>query len=71
MPWELGYFDGRRLGRVGIRPIVATAGAGFHGQEYLGLYPVIEQIDFTGLGTRFGRFTGPGRGETLRGLARG
>jgi hypothetical protein len=71
MPWELGYFDGRRPGRVGILPVVTTPGAGFRGQEYLGLYPVIEQIDFEGLGRRFGRFTGPGSGKTLSSLARG
>lgn len=70
MPWELGYFDGRRPGRVGILPIIATAGSVFYVQEYLGLYPTIELIDFTGLGRRFGRFTGPGRGETLGLLAR-
>lgn len=41
MPWELGYFDGRR-GRVGILPIVSTQGSGFVGVEYLGLYPRVE-----------------------------
>lgn len=71
MPWELGYFDGRRPGHIGILPIVASVGAGFYGQEYLGLYPVIEQIDFAELGPRLGRFTGPRRGETLTSLARG
>jgi len=70
MPWELGYFDGRRSGHVGILPIVATSTSTFRGQEYLGLYPVIERIDFERIGRRFGRFTGPGRGDTLEQLAR-
>jgi hypothetical protein len=70
MPWELGYFDGRRPGRVGILPIVATAGAGFVGLEYLGLYPIIERIPFQNLGRRFGRYTSPGQGDVLKTLAR-
>src|SRR5229473_991789 len=38
MPWELGYFDGLRSGKVGILPIVESASDLFSGQEYLGLY---------------------------------
>lgn len=70
MPWELGYFDGQRPGHVGILPIVATSNSTFSGLEYLGLYPLIERIDFKGLGRRFGRHTVPGRGETLGSIAR-
>jgi hypothetical protein len=45
MPWELGYFDGLRQGRIAILPLVATEGAAFRGQEYLGLYPkVVERL---------------------------
>lgn len=43
MPWELGFFDGLK-GNVAILPLVAHAGGSFHGQEYLGLYPVVEDV---------------------------
>lgn len=46
MPWELGYFDGRKPGYVGIVPVVAWEGKTFQGQEYLGLYPYVELINF-------------------------
>lgn len=51
MPWELGYFDGRKPGHVAIFPLVSTAGSSDPGQEYLGLYPHIENINWIG-GTR-------------------
>jgi hypothetical protein len=44
MPWELGYFDGFRHGRVAIMPLVASAASSFSGQEYLGLYPLVEKL---------------------------
>ena len=56
MPWELGYFDGRR-GRVGILPVIAAAGAGFAGVEYLGLYPRVELAELTGGRRRFGIYS--------------
>lgn len=41
MPWECGYFDGRR-GKVAIVPIVRTSNDNHYvGQEYLGLYPYV------------------------------
>ena len=70
MPWELGYFDGRRPGRVGILPIVATPGSSFQGLEYLGLYPKVERIRFERLGTRFGHRIAAGRADVLKDLAR-
>lgn len=54
MPWELGYFDGFRQGHVGILPIVRSRGERFLGQEYLGLYPLYQYIEFEGLGRRLG-----------------
>jgi hypothetical protein len=43
MPWEMGYFDGLK-GRVAVVPITATLGAAsFLGQEYLGLYPYLDE----------------------------
>lgn len=44
MPWELGWFDGAKPGQVAILPLVAWDGASFEGQEYLGLYPVVEKL---------------------------
>lgn len=57
MPWELGYFDGLRENRVGILPIAQTSSDSFSGQEYLGLYPFYEVINFIGIGKSIGRFT--------------
>jgi hypothetical protein len=45
MPWELGYFDGRKHGRVAIMPLPSSSTT-FVGQEYLGLYPNVEEIRF-------------------------
>jgi len=64
MPWELGYFDGMRHDHVGILPIVESAGGGFKGQEYLGLYPEFQLVDFD-IGRHLGRLTGENKGETL------
>ena len=53
MPWELGFFDGMRNGFIGILPIVDSAGATFSGQEYLGLYPLVERLPLAdGSGSR-------------------
>jgi TIR domain len=70
MPWELGYFDGRRPGKVGILPVVASPGDPFVGVEYLGLYPLVERVRFTDLGTRFGRYTGPTQADVLKTMAK-
>lgn len=42
MPWELGFSDGLH-GAVAILPITRSADSTFHGQEYLGIYPWIDQ----------------------------
>lgn len=53
MPWELGFFDGLRSGFIGILPIVDYASGTFSGQEYLGLYPVVENLPLSdGSGSR-------------------
>lgn len=49
MPWELGYFDGFN-GAVAILP-VTEKGENFQGQEYLGIYPYIDEA--------------PGRGSSI------
>lgn len=43
MPWELGYFDGLRSGKVAILPLVEYSFSSFEGQEYLGLYPALDK----------------------------
>jgi hypothetical protein len=45
MPWELGYFDGiRGESSISIMPVEDHRGNAFDGQEYLGLYKVIEKV---------------------------
>jgi len=68
MPWELGYFDGYRPGFVAILPLVQSATADFKGQEYLGLYPYIEDINWDTGRRGFGRSTGPRTARTLSSL---
>lgn len=50
MPWELGYFDGHKPGKVAILPILDER-ASFHGQEFLGLYPAVEYGELLGDGS--------------------
>lgn len=45
MPWELGYFDGLKPGKVAILPLVNSVDSSFQGQEYLGLYPALNNDD--------------------------
>jgi hypothetical protein len=47
MPWELGYFDGKK-GRVAILPIVDKQLSTYKGQEYLGLYPYVDEVTAKG-----------------------
>ena len=42
MPWELGYFDGFN-GAVVIFPVTRSREASFEGQEYLGIYPYMDE----------------------------
>jgi hypothetical protein len=41
MPWECGYMDGKK-NRVAILPLTES-GQGYAGQEYLGIYPYIDE----------------------------
>lgn len=43
MPWELGYFDGFMPDGVAIMPVLDSQTDTFKGQEYLGLYPIIQK----------------------------
>lgn len=43
MPWELGYFDGFRPDSVAIMPVLDSPTDAFKGQEYLGLYPIVQK----------------------------
>lgn len=45
MPWELGYFDGLRGSEnVAIMPLISDSGEHPIGQEYLGLYPMVQEF---------------------------
>lgn len=46
MPWELGFFDGFSSGGVAILPIVDYSYESFSGQEYLGIYPLVDQGEY-------------------------
>ena len=43
MPWELGYFDGFKPDGVAIMPVLDSPSDSFKGQEYLGLYPIVQK----------------------------
>lgn len=45
MPWELGYFDGIRPSKVAILPILPEEGYNFDRQEYLSLYPYVDDTN--------------------------
>jgi hypothetical protein len=45
MPWELGFFDGLKPGFVWVLPLVDQDDSEFTGQEYLGLYPALENLE--------------------------
>jgi hypothetical protein len=67
MPWELGYFDGLKDGsKIGIFPLVQSAGDTFNGQEYLGLYRSYELLDFKLHGLQVGRRTAAQEGDLLK-----
>jgi hypothetical protein len=42
-PWELGFFDGLKSGNVFILPIADKKKWSFEGQEYLELYPYLDE----------------------------
>jgi len=46
MPWELGCMDGMQNKKIAIMPLIpdGAPNATYDGQEYLGLYPYIENI---------------------------
>ena len=46
MPWELGFFDGFK-GKVALVPITETETSSFVGQEYLSLYPYVDETGGT------------------------
>lgn len=42
MPWELGFFDGMN-GKVGVVPVTKKQEEAFKGEEYLNLYPYVDE----------------------------
>lgn len=66
MPWELGYFDGHKPERTAILPVLDSANSTFNGQEYLGIYPVVNKSTYTsGIADVF-IFDGSKRWSTLK-----
>ena len=47
MPWELGYFDGFN-GAVAILPVTQSQQSSYEGQEYLGIYPYLDEAPAQG-----------------------
>ena len=47
MPWELGYFDGFKTDGVAIMPVLDSSTDTFKGQEYLGLYPIVQRNTYS------------------------
>lgn len=47
MPWELGYFDGFKPDGVAIMPVLDSPTDAFKGQEYLGLYPIVQKNTYS------------------------
>lgn len=67
MPWELGYFDGRKGGdAVSILPIESRSSNDFTGEEYLGLYKLIEQRETVNGPQPYAVLPGRERAESLR-----
>lgn len=47
MPWELGYFDGFS-GAVAILPVTQNQQTSYEGQEYIGIYPYLDEAPAQG-----------------------
>jgi hypothetical protein len=49
IPWEVGYFDGRKEGLVAVAPVTAKANGAneYKGSEYFALYPYIAEDGFS------------------------
>lgn len=72
MPWELGYFDGiRDISRISILPIGDSTDEGFDGQEYLGLYKVIEKVRTSSGVQPYAVLPSRRQAEPLRSFAKG
>jgi hypothetical protein len=63
MPWELGFFDGCN-GHIAVLPIAKGAGESFEGQEFVGLYPYLDNLHASRLFLKRGsaplRYLAPG-----------
>lgn len=67
MPWELGYFDGvKSPERVAIMPLESESDREFAGEEYLGLYKTIEQVEVNGRMQPYAVRPSRKHGESLR-----
>lgn len=71
MPWELGYFDGLKPDRIAILPILDSSNSNFNGQEYLGIYPVVNKTNYTNGTPDIFVFDGSTRWSTLKRFSSG
>lgn len=72
MPWELGYFDGKKgSDRISILPIESDSTTSFVGQEYIGLYKVIEKVLHGGYLRPFAVQNDQRRAQLLKSFATG
>ena len=72
MPWELGYFDGKKgPDQISILPIESDSTVGFVGQEYIGLYKVIEKVLHGGSFRAFAVQNDQKRAQLLKSFATG
>ncbi|BBZ49100.1 toll/interleukin-1 receptor domain-containing protein [Mycobacterium heidelbergense] len=72
MPWELGYFDGLHDGeRVAVMPLESPDSSAFVGEEYLGLYKLIEQVEADGRLRPYAVLPKGTRAEPLRSFIEG
>ena len=72
MPWELGYFDGNRgPDRISILPIESDSTNSFVGEEYLGLYKLVEKLRDGQTFRPFAVQRSQSRAETLTSFANG
>lgn len=74
MPWELGYFDGRKgPSLVSICPVETGATGSFVGEEFLGLYNGFEKLFVNGNATPYvtRRRSGSLEAQTIRSFVNG
>ena len=71
MPWELGFFDANSGGAVAIMPLLDSPNQSFRGQEYLGLYPIVDKGQYSNTGANETFVSKKDGWQTLRSFGKG